>query len=54
MESSRSSTLALVVIAAEHENEVDFSPQTEDMIEPGVLVIAGSRRKVDQVRQVGG
>ena len=40
----------LVVIAAEHENDVDFSPQHEDLIEPGVLVIAGPRKEVDQVR----
>lgn len=41
----------LVVIAAEHENAVDFSLQPDDVIEPGVLVIAGPRVEVEQVQQ---
>jgi K+/H+ antiporter YhaU regulatory subunit KhtT len=40
----------LVVIAAEHDNEVDFDPQPDEKIEPGVLIVAGPEVDVEEVR----
>lgn len=38
----------LVVIAAEHENQADFDPQLDDVIEAGLLIVAGPRLQVDR------
>ena len=40
----------LVVIAAEHEKRVDFDPQLHDVIEPGVLIVAGPQVDVESMR----